>query len=160
MIKVYFLIILVGLITLSSAATCAQKSYSTSCQKCNFDANGKMDQDCYNGYQTSGKGCLFAAYPLESIAYAGGNCPAIDSCVDRVQTCKAIFSSGSDKIDCMTGDISNCFVQGDKCVALAVKDCSKPPPQQLEFDAPPPGWCDSVFFLFILPVMALFYNKI
>lgn len=156
--KVLILMVLL-LTTVSIAATCAQKSYATSCTKCSFDSNGKMDQVCYDGYQNSGKGCLFAAYPLESLEYSGGNCPAIDICIDRLQTCKALYSSGNDQADCLTGDIRNCFVQGDKCVAAAVKDCKGTPPGQLESDLPPAAFCDSFFFLAFSFLGLLIYKK-
>jgi hypothetical protein len=154
-----FLLILVCLISLSSAATCAEKSYSISCQKCTFDSNGKMDQTCYSGYQESGKLCLFAAYPLESIAYTNGECPAIDTCVDRLQTCKAFYASGNDSLDCESGQIDHCFTKADACVAAAVKNCTGTPPGDVANLAPPPAWCDGIFFLLILPFGALFYCK-
>ncbi len=105
--------------------------------------------DCYHSYQDRGKACLFGARPLESAEHAAGSCPAIDVCIERLQTCKALYSSGSDAEDCSTGDIHNCFVQGGICVATAVKNCGGSP--QPEFDAPPAGWCDSLWFA-VLPV--------
>ncbi len=147
-------ILLLALIVLGIgyAATCASKSYSTSCSKCTFDADGKMDKECYEKYQGSGVACLFTAYPVESIKYKMGSCPAIDTCRDRLETCKAIYSSGNDILDCEAGSLDNCFVQSDVCVAMAVKNCDEPPPEQPAFDAPPVGWCDSVFFL-VLPLL-------
>ncbi len=142
-------LILLLLISSSYAASCAQKSYSTSCSKCKFSKDGKMDQTCYDNYQTSGKTCLFAAYLLESMEYTAGNCPAIDICVDRLQACKALYSSQNDQLDCETGSITNCFVQGDRCVAAAVKDCKGTPPDALLSDAPPASWCDGFFFMII-----------
>jgi hypothetical protein len=146
MANVRFAIALVLLVSLASAATCAEKSYTSSCRSCKFDSNGKMDSACYQSFQDRGVACLFAAYPMESIEYKAGSCPGIDICVDRLNTCKALYSSGNDFTDCSTGDIDNCFRQGDICVAEATKDCSKPPPEQPMFDAPPEGWCDGLFF--------------
>lgn len=158
-LKIFGLLGFILLISVSFAATCAQKSYTTSCSKCSFDQNGKMDQSCYEKYQGSGQACLFAAYPLESMAYTSGNCPAIDACIERLQTCKAMYSSGNDLSDCATGDITNCFVQGDRCVAMAVKNCNEPPPVQPEFDAPPAAWCDGFFFLIIPLFLGIAFVK-
>lgn len=151
-----------GLLILTSlvfAATCAQKSYSASCTKCKFDQNGKMDQACYEGYQTSGKACLFGAYPLESIQYSSGNCPAIDVCVDRLQTCKAMYSTRNDQLDCDVGQINHCFIRGDACVAKAVQNCSGTPPDELIDLSPPAGWCDGFFYLMIPLFVGVFYYK-
>ena len=137
------------MMTLSFAASCAEKSYSTSCAKCTFDTSGKMNKNCYEKYQGSGITCLFAAYPLESIEYKMGNCPGVDTCVDRLDTCKALYSSGNDALDCDSGALDNCFRQSDICVQMAVKDCSKPPPEQPAFDAPSPALCDGIFFMAI-----------
>ena len=69
-----------------------------------------------------------------------GNCLGIDICVDKLQTCKALYSTGNDQYDCQGGNVNNCFVQGEIYVAEAAKDCSKPTPEQPMFDAPPEGW--------------------
>ncbi len=151
-------IAVLALAGLASAATCAEKSYQASCMKCSFDQSGKMDQKCYEDYQGKGVTCLFTAYPVESVEYKMGSCPGIDTCVERLNTCKAMYSSGNDQMDCETGDINNCFVQGDICVAMATKDCSKPPPDQPAFDAPPVGWCDSLWFA-IIPLFGAFFFR-
>ena len=154
-----FVIVLLILIPFAAAATCAEKSYLSSCSGCKFDSYGKMDKSCYDGYQGRGVACLFAAYPMESIEYKAGACPGIDICVDRLSTCKALYSSGNDHTDCATGDIDNCFRQGDICVAEATKDCSKPPPEQPMFDAPPEGWCDGIFFGMIMLMAGLVFVR-
>ncbi len=151
--------LLLVLVSLASAATCAEKSYTSSCDKCSFDSSGKMDPSCYQGYQDRGVACLFAAYPLESIEYKAGSCPGIDTCVDRLNTCKALYSSGNDQLDCENGNINNCFVQGDICVAEATKDCSKPPPEQPMFDAPPSGMCDGIFYGLTVLLTGLIFVK-
>jgi hypothetical protein len=155
-----FLAFLLILIPLASAATCAERSYAASCRKCSFDnVTGKMDPACYNAEQGAGVACLFAAYPAASIQYKLGSCPGIDTCVERVQTCKALYSNGNDQYDCEDGSINNCFVQGDICVAEAAKDCSQPPPAQPMFDVPPPGLCDGLFFFLIPLIGAVLFLK-
>jgi hypothetical protein len=155
--------IFVSLIILASfvsAAACASKSYSAACNKCDFDSDGKLDKACYEGYQSSGVSCLFAAYPLESISYQMGNCPAVDVCKDRLETCKALYSSDNDKKDCSTGDLDHCFTNADRCVDYAVKHCDEEPPGAVADLAPPPAWCDNIFFLFIpLFAGALAYRR-
>ncbi|MEW6748886.1 MAG: hypothetical protein AB1295_04230 [Candidatus Micrarchaeota archaeon] len=155
--KTLFIIMacLLALTSLASAATCASKAYSASCAKCAFDSGGKMDPVCFGAEQGSGVACLFAAYPLETLSYQAGNCPAVDVCKDRLETCKAIYSSGSDKYDCATGSISKCFRSADSCVAYAVKNCDEDPPGELENVAPDPALCDGFFFIFILPFVGV-----
>jgi hypothetical protein len=153
-------VFLVILAAFASAATCASKAYSTSCDKCSFDSSGKMDQKCYEGRQGSGVSCLFAAYPIESIQYQMGSCPAVDICKDRLETCKAIYSDYNDKTDCDAGNIYHCFQSADYCVDYAVKHCNEDPPGATENLLPPPAWCDDFFFMFIpLFAGALFYGR-
>ncbi len=144
----------------SFAATCAIKSYTTSCMKCSFDSYGKMDQKCYEQYQNNGVACLFAAYPVESIQYKMGNCPAIDACIQKLETCKALYTSGNDKTDCGLGEIDHCFARGDACVADAVKHCDTPSPDTVADVAPPAGFCDGFFFMILPLFIGLGYVKI
>ncbi|MBI5222880.1 hypothetical protein HY990_00505 [Candidatus Micrarchaeota archaeon] len=118
-----------------------------------------MDQACYQKYQDSGVACLFSAYPIESIQYKMGNCPAIDVCVDRLNTCKALYTQGNDKFDCDSDSINHCFVRGDACVARAVKDCSGTPPGDLANDLPPASFCDGFFFFIALFAGLLFVKN-
>ncbi len=144
-----FLVLFISLIGLLSAATCAQKSYSASCLKCTFDKSGKMDQKCYQSYQDKGVQCLFVAYPIESIQYKLGNCPAIDVCVDRLEECKGLYTIANDKADCQFTAINHCFVKADACVAKAIKNCTGTPPGDLENDLPPASFCDGFIAVFI-----------
>ena len=152
MTKFGILVLILILAGLSFSATCASKAYISSCLKCSFDTTGKMNQPCYEGYQNRGVGCLFAAYPLESIQYQSGNCPAIQACIDKLQECKGLYASGNDKLDCQTDAIDHCFSRADSCVADAVKHCSTPSPDSVADIAPPAAWCDG-FFFFILPLL-------
>ncbi|MBI5046866.1 hypothetical protein HZC07_04000 [Candidatus Micrarchaeota archaeon] len=146
-----FLVFFLFLATVASAATCAQKSYLSSCTKCTFDSTGKMNQACYQKYQDSGVACLFASYPIESVQYKLGSCPAIDVCVDRLNECKAVYSENSDKFDCEVNSIGPCFARADSCVARAVKNCSGTPSGDVSNVAPDPSLCDG----FLLGIMAL-----
>ncbi len=104
--------------------------------------------------------CLFAAYPLESISYQMGDCPAVDVCKERLEVCKAIYSSGNDETDCGFETIDHCFYNADRCVDIAVKNCKEDPPSDISDLAPPPGWCDGFFFMFIsLFAGTLFYSS-
>ncbi len=152
--------VLVVLSSISFAETCAEKSYSVSCNKCTFDVYGKMDQTCYQKYQSSGKACLFGAYPIESAEYVAGACPAVDVCINRLTDCKAIYTSGNDKQDCYAENIDHCFIRADNCVALAVKNCSGTPPGDISDIAPPASFCDG-FFFFIFPIFvgAVYYGS-
>ncbi|MBU0532189.1 hypothetical protein KKB44_01720 [Candidatus Micrarchaeota archaeon] len=155
-----FLVCLLVLTNLVSAITCASKAYGASCTKCAFDSSGKMDLECFEAEQGSGIACLFTAYPLETLSYQAGNCPAVDVCKDRLETCKAIYSNGNDQFDCSTGTISKCFRSADTCIAYAVKNCNEDPPGELENVAPDPALCDSFFFMFILPFLgAILFSK-
>ena len=160
-VKIFgLLVLLLGLSSLSFSAACASKAYDAACQKCPFDSSGKLDQKCYEGYQGSGVACLFAAYPVESIQYKMGGCKAVDTCIDRLNTCKAIASSGNDRSDCAYGEIDHCFDNADVCVDKAIKNCDEDPPEQITDVIPPAGWCDGFFFLFIpLAAGVLAYSR-
>ncbi|MBI5227440.1 hypothetical protein HY988_02515 [Candidatus Micrarchaeota archaeon] len=150
--KIFVILILVlGFATVSFAATCASKAYASSCLKCTFDKDGKMDSQCFEGYQSKGIACLFSAYPIESIQYKAGACPAIEACINKLETCKAAYASSNDKYDCEVGNINHCFRRADTCVADAVKHCDTPSPDKVEDIAPPSSFCDGFFFA-ILPI--------
>ena len=153
-----FLVLFLFFAGLVTASACAQLSYSSACTKCEFDSSGKMSQSCYEGYQGSGVSCLFAAYPLEAINYQMNGCPAVDVCKDRLETCKALATSGSDRADCAVGAIDHCFANADRCVDAALKSCDEDPPGELSDIVPPAGWCDGFFFLFVL-FGGLFFAK-
>jgi hypothetical protein len=154
-----FLVFFLVLANLSSAAACSQKAYEATCNKCEFDENGKLDQKCYQGHQSSGISCLFAAYPVESINYQMNGCDAVDTCRSRLETCKALFSADNDQDDCYAGNIDHCFISADRCVDAAIKKCDEEPPDDLAGLLPDAGWCDGLFFLFVPLFAGLLFVK-
>ncbi|VVC01608.1 Uncharacterised protein [uncultured archaeon] len=112
-----------------AAASCAADAYRKSCSSCPFDDRGKMDQPCYQGYQSGGTACVSASYPMAAGLYAQGKCPDIDACASELSSCKAQYSSGNDTADCAEGSVSVCFSAADQCVAKAAAKCEgiKPP---------------------------------
>jgi hypothetical protein len=113
---------LIALVSVSSAG-CAATAYQQACRMCNFDAQGKMNQTCFQGYQTSGTACVSTSYPVAAAKYAAGQCPEIDKCTNTLQTCKASVTSGNDSQDCQEGLVAQCFQDADKCMAGAAVDC-------------------------------------
>jgi len=111
----------------ASAINCAQSAYSQSCASCLLP-DGKMDQECYKAKQSSGIGCISAAHPIASAAYAAGKCPGIDACASALTTCKAQMATGNDSEDCKDGIMAECFRESDACVDKAALDCGERPP--------------------------------
>lgn len=107
------------------SAGCASEAYAKSCANCQFDASGKMDQSCYQGYQASGTGCLATTYPVANAKYVAGNCPGIDSCIEDLNACKAQYASGDDRADCAEGSVGVCFAAADSCVKSAAMKCGE-----------------------------------
>lgn len=118
-----------GIVLLSGIASagCASDSYSKACASCSFDADGKMDKECYNGYQASGTACVSASFPIAAAKYAQGQCPQIDQCAAELSQCKAQYATGNDKADCEEGTVSVCFSAADSCVNKAVVACGENP---------------------------------
>jgi hypothetical protein len=154
------LIFLAAIVSIASAATCAEKSYADSCAKCGFDASGKMDPSCYQGYQTRGTACLFAAYPATATMYQMGSCPAVQICIDRLQECKALYTSGNDQYDCQMGSLDQCFERGDTCIEAAAQDCNKDPSDELANVAPSPSFCDGTFLAILFPLAGVIIIKL
>ncbi|MEW6721854.1 MAG: hypothetical protein AB1324_01180 [Candidatus Micrarchaeota archaeon] len=155
LLPIFAVLALAGVV---SAAACAQLAYSAACNRCSFDSSGKMDSACYEGKQAGGVSCLFAAYPLEAISYQMNGCPAVEVCKDRLETCKALATSGSDRTDCAAGTIDHCFANADRCVDAAIKSCDEDPPGELSDIVPPAGWCDGFFFA-ILPIFGMLFFR-
>jgi hypothetical protein len=109
--------------------TCAADAYRNSCSSCTFDANGKMDQACYNEKKSAGIGCVSAAHIIASTAYAQGKCPGIDTCASQLSACQAQVGTGSDKENCNEGSMAMCFATSDICVDRAALDCGERPPE-------------------------------
>lgn len=127
-------VILLGLFALGGIAWagCASDAYAKTCSSCPFDADGKVDQSCKSGYQSSGTTCVSASYPIMSAQYAQGKCPAVDACADELRSCTAQYSSGNDKEDCMEGSAAVCYSAADQCVKRAAISCG-------EIEKPCPG---------------------
>jgi hypothetical protein len=109
------------------AATCAADAYRKSCASCQFDnKTGKMDTECYKGYQSGGTSCVATSYPIAAGLYAQGKCPGIDACASEMTSCKSQYASGNDKADCAEGSVGVCFAAADECVKKAVIKCENP----------------------------------
>jgi len=122
---------LLALLVLSGSAfamTCAADAYSRSCAGCGFDANGKMNQTCYQEKKAAGIACVGGAHAIASAAYAAGKCPGIDACAAELSACQAQYASGNDKADCAEGSVSVCFSASDHCVDRAAAECGEKPP--------------------------------
>lgn len=124
------LIALFGILLLAgismAAEPCASKPFKDACNACTFDANGKMNEQCWKGYEDSGKTCLAVAYPGMTFAYQfGSGCKQLDECVSRLTACKEAMKSGSDKTDCNNPAMHYCFTMADNCALAANKVCSE-----------------------------------
>ena len=123
----------IALLLFSGAAfagmTCSADAYRNSCASCTFDANGKIDQKCYQEKKSAGIGCVSASHPIASAAYAQGKCPGIDTCASQLQACQASVSTGNDSFDCKEGSANTCFAAADICVDSASRECGEKPPE-------------------------------
>ena len=113
------------LIGASFAASCARDAYKKSCASCPFDANGKMDRSCSDGYKQSGIACTSASYPIMSTKYAAGQCPQVDACASELQACVAQYSTGDDRADCEEGAMELCYFSADQCTKNAAVACGE-----------------------------------
>ena len=107
------------------AADCAAKAYRNSCAGCTFDANGKMDRACSDGYKSSGITCTSTSYPIMSGKYAAGQCPQVDACTGELSSCVAQYSTGDEKADCAEGSVAVCYAASDSCVKSAAVKCGE-----------------------------------
>lgn len=123
----------IALLLFSGAAfagmTCSADAYRNSCAQCTFDANGKIDQKCYQEKKSAGIGCVSTSHAIASAAYAQGKCPGIDTCASQLQACQAQAGTGNDKADCAEGSVSVCFAAADNCVDSAARECGEKPPE-------------------------------
>jgi len=135
-------ILLIGMVFLSlsgiASAGCTYDSFNAACNDCTFDAYGKMDQSCWQGYQSSGTTCLGKQYPIMSAKYMIGDCPQVDECAAKLTACKDANDPGSNLKECKNLATLNCFIMGDECVAVANEICAN---GKTEDEA---GW-DNVF---------------
>jgi hypothetical protein len=134
----------VGILVMLSGAVfagCAAEAYSKTCASCSFDANGKVDQSCKEGYQSSGTSCVSMSYPIMAAKYADGKCPEVDYCAEELRSCTAQYSSGNDLADCQEGSTAICYAAADQCVKSAAVKCG-------EIESPCPGSSAGFILLF------------
>jgi hypothetical protein len=113
------------LIGASFAAACAANAYSQSCSSCSFDASGRMDRSCSDGYKQSGITCTSTSYPIMSGKYAAGQCAQVDECASELQSCVAQYSSGDERADCQEGSLAVCHAAADECTRSAAAACGE-----------------------------------
>lgn len=113
------------LVGASFAVSCAVDAYRKTCASCPFDANGKVDRSCSDGYKQSGIACTSAAYPIMSTKYAAGKCPQVDACAEQLQSCVAQVSTGDDRADCQEGSVMACYSAADSCTKRAALACGE-----------------------------------
>jgi hypothetical protein len=108
-----------------SFAGCASEAYAKTCASCGFDKDGKVDQSCSKGYQTSGTACVSTSYPIMAGKYATGQCPQVDECAAELSSCNAQMSTGDDKADCAEGSKASCYAAADVCTRSAAVKCGE-----------------------------------
>jgi len=106
-------------------ADCAADAYTKACSSCSFDANGKIDKSCQQGYQASGTACVSSGHPIMAGKYAAGQCPQVDACAEELSSCAAQYSSGNDKADCQEGSVAVCYSAADQCTGQAAAKCGE-----------------------------------
>ena len=125
--KLLFLVVVLLLFSSfvrADTAPCSQDSFRQACTSCPFDANGKMDQKCWEKYQQQGTSCIAKEYPVTSGMYSQGNCPEIDACANNLKVCVAAAPTLSDKEDCSSIPVMDCYWYADQCVKAAEHKCN------------------------------------
>ena len=117
------LLFVAGVSFAATLSPCAANAYQDACAHCSFDANGKMDQSCYQAKQAAGTACISTSYPIAAAKYAEGNCTDIDTCASELTACKAKYATGNDSQDCDIGAMRTCFNDADVCVYKAAQLC-------------------------------------
>jgi len=149
----FYTMILIGLVLLFMVpvafAGCASESYAKACASCSFDAQGKIDQSCKDGYKSSGTACVSTSYPIMAAKYSAGNCSQVDECASELQSCVAQYSTGNDSADCKEGSVAVCYSSADICTQSAAGKCS---------DLESPCKAPAAIFLLMLGG-ALFYSR-
>jgi len=113
------------LIGASFAVSCAADAYRKSCSQCSFDANGKMERSCSDGFKQSGIACTSTAYPIMSAKYAAGQCAQVDDCASELQSCVAQYATGDERADCAEGSVAICYAAADECTRSAARACGE-----------------------------------
>jgi hypothetical protein len=107
-----------------AVTTCSINAYTNSCGECTFNAQGRMDPDCQAKHQTLGSACLVKDYPLTNTKYLIGMCPQIDTCISRLESCKAAAGTTSHRAECNSDAVMRCFIIADNCVDAANEICA------------------------------------
>lgn len=111
--------------TSNALTTHAYDAYDNACKECTFDANGRMDRTCQAKHQAASIAGLTAAYPITNTKYLFGQCPQVDECTKRLESCKAAVGTGSELEDCiMNPAIAQCFRTADACMHAANEVCA------------------------------------
>ena len=143
-------LILLSSLVWADTASCSQDSFRKACNSCNFDASGKMDQQCWKKYEQEGTSCVAKEYPITAGLYSQGDCQEIDKCASQLKACTSAASSGSDKTDCSTRAVKDCYWYADQCVKKAENKCNP-------LDIPP---CSlSMILLFVVMVSITVYSS-
>ncbi len=127
----------------ADTASCSADSFREACANCQFDANGKMNEECWKGYQQNGVGCIAKEYPATSVVYSQGNCPEIDRCASQLKACVSASPTFSDKEDCSNTEVRDCYWYSDQCVKEAQYKCD-------------PIGVDSICSTILLPLLLAF----
>lgn len=123
--KKMLVLMLFGLLMGASFAGCAANAYSQSCSSCSFDAGGRMDRSCSDGFRSSGITCTSTSYPIMSGKYAAGQCAQVDACASELQSCVAQYSTGDERADCQEGSVGVCYAAADECTRSAAAACGE-----------------------------------
>lgn len=124
-LKILFLVlVLFSSIVYADTASCSADSFRQACAACTFDANGKMNQQCWQSYQKKGTDCVAKEYPITATLYSQGDCSEIDKCAAQLKACTSKASTGSDKQDCSTRGVKDCYWRADQCVKKAENKCN------------------------------------
>lgn len=150
------LVILLLVSGICFALDCAANAYVQSCKVCSFDASGKMNQTCYNGWQEWGKKCIAEKRPSLSSAYSNGKCPEVDACRAQLESCKNSMSAGSDQRDCLNPLVGECFTEADACVAKAEDTCDAGLGSSIDAFL---MWCPFPVFMVLLLTAGFVYSK-
>ena len=124
-VLIALVLFLTSMPSVSASSGCSTSAFDTACKSCSFSDSGQIDANCKDGYQTTGKTCLMAAYPLAAEEYASGDCPEIDACINKFNACVDSKCPGTDKEDCSNYYCMICYNDGDVCLDEAAQKCTQ-----------------------------------
>ncbi len=102
--------------------TCSTKSFDNICGSCAF-VGGKVDGGCKDKNENLAKACLATSYPAMVVKYPLGMCPALDSCINALQSCVDTNGPANHKHDCVNPLCRPCYPKADACAMMASSDC-------------------------------------